>query len=172
MDQDARTRKVAVQRGVVAPATYGRGRAVRLSPEIYASDVPIHLTICAEAGPPFADDLFARMVCECIERCAATLRQRLLAYCLMPDRLHVVISAGDSRTPVAEFLRRFKSFTTHEYQKREPAARLWQYSARDRVSRAGESVATMVEYVVNNPVRHGLVRCWSDWAYSKVAIEL
>lgn len=172
MDQDARDHKAAVRSGVLAPATYGCGRAVRLDPDLYAADVPIHLTICAETGHPFVNDEVARMVCQSVETSAAMLSQRLLAYCLMPDHLHIVLSPADSQTQVSEFLGKFKSFTTNRYGKTTGGLRLWQYSARDRVIRKGENLATVVEYVANNPVRRGLVRYWSDWPYTKVFIDL
>ena len=172
MDREAWRRKAAIESGASPPATYGRGRAVRLDSEIYAADVPVHLTICAEDGQPFVDDHVARMVCEAVEVSAAMVGQRLLVYCLMPDHLHVVVSPAESRTPVAVFLKKFKSFTTNRYQKMMPAARLWQYSARDRVKRAGEELRTLVEYIANNPVRHGLVKCWLDWPYTKVCVDL
>jgi len=112
------------------------------------------------------------MVCDAVERSAALLEYRLLGYCLMPDHLHIVLSPGDSQVPVSVFLRRFKSFTTNQYQKLTPASRLWQYSARDRIRRAREGLRALVEYVANNPVRRGLVACWEDWPYTKVFVDL
>jgi REP element-mobilizing transposase RayT len=199
MDPEAKVRKQAVDEGWQAPTTYGRGRALRLDPEVYSTAVPIHLTLCAEQGEPFLDHSVAVLVCNSVETSARLLKQELIAYCLMPDHLHVIMSPADSRTAVSEFLRKMKSFTTNRYQKIWPAAglqrgsnpgaavvtaegppacdqnaprRLWQYSARDRVKRAREDLKTLVEYVANNPVRRGLVRCWTNWPYTRIFVDL
>jgi REP element-mobilizing transposase RayT len=153
------------------PATYGRGRAVRLDAELYATDTPIHLTVCAASGGPFGQRATAEMVCEALARTTDQLAYRLFAYCLMPDHLHVLPSPHDSETAVAVFLRRFKSFTTRRYQKATGQKRLWQYSARDRVLRKGEDLLGVATYIANNPVRRGLVEAWTDWPYTKVPVE-
>ena len=43
------------KRGKPPLATRGRGRAVRLAGYDYAGDWPVHLTMCAATGSPFAD---------------------------------------------------------------------------------------------------------------------
>jgi len=143
---------------------------MRLADDVYASDVPIHLTICAASGRPFAAAGTARMVCASLERTCETLQYDLLAYCLMPDHLHVLLSPADSETPIAVFLRRFKSFTTREHQKICGQPRLWQFSARDRVIRPAEDVMRLATYIAKNPVMHELVDCWSNWPYTKVFV--
>jgi REP element-mobilizing transposase RayT len=152
-------------------ATYRHGRAIRLSHDLYAADIPLHLTICAESDHPFADQRVAEMVCTALERTTAALGYRLYAYCLMPNHLHVLVSPHDSETQVADFLRRFKSFTTRQYQKATGIARLWQYSARDRLLRPSEDSIVVAAYIANNPVRRGLVEVWNAWPYTKVLIE-
>jgi REP element-mobilizing transposase RayT len=116
-----------------SPRTWGRGRAVRLDSDLYAMDLAIHLTICALAGRPFGDHSLATMTCTAIERTCTNLRYSLFAYCLMPDHLHVLLSPDESEVPIADFLRRFKSYTTRQYQKATGITRLWQYSARDSI---------------------------------------
>lgn len=153
------------------PATYGRGRTVRLPGFDYAVDRPVHLTVCALEGGPFTEPAAATMVCKVLERSADLSGHRLYAYCLMPDHLHVLVSPAESGRPVGGFLRRFKSFSTREYQCTAGVARLWQTTAHDRVVRKSEDVAWLAEYIANNPVRAGLVECWTEWPYSRVFVE-
>jgi len=153
------------------PATYGRGRAVRLESELYAMDIPVHLTICAASGCPFEQAAVAKMVCEALEQTASRMGHRLFAYCLMPDHLHVLLSPHESGTSMSGFLRRFKSFTTRRHQKATGQKRLWQYSARDRLLRPGEDLLALATYVANNPVRRELVETWTDWPYTNVFVE-
>ena len=158
---------------VNCPSTWGRGRAVRLpDPNLYASDVPIHFTIGANNGAPFNDAMIAAMVCNSVQKSCELLHFRLFIYCLMPDHLHVVISPAESRTPASEFLRKLKSFTTRQYQLRAGESHLWQNSAFDRVIRPHEDIQAIVRYIAANPVRRELVKCWTDWPWTKVFIDL
>ncbi len=168
MDRHSRQR-IARQN---VPATWGRRRAVRLSPEIYASDIPVHFTICADAGRPFESVAVAPMVIGAVERAMELRAHRLYVYCLMPDHLHVLVSAGDSGISVEQSIDRFKSITTNCAWKLGLSGILWQASARDRVMRSGERLDTLVRYISDNPVRAGLVSCWMDWPYTKVFVEI
>ena len=168
MDRDARRRHAQS----ALPATWGRGRAVRLARESYDEDIPVHLTICADAGRPFEVEAVARMVCDSIEQASRMLAFELYCYCLMPDHLHLLVSPSRSKKNVSAFLDRFKSFTTNQYWKLGSAGRLWQPSARDRVKRENEPLQTLVAYIANNPVRAGLVECWSEWPYTRVFVEV
>ena len=144
---------------------------MRLSAEVYESDVPIHLTIVANEGAPFVDADLARVVTEAIETTAVKLGFELYAYCLMPDHLHVLLSPAASGRAVSEWLRRFKSFTTRWFQRQTAVGRLWQLSARDRVMRRSESIMNLASYIAENPVRRGLVERWSDWPYTRLFVE-
>ncbi|TWT46045.1 Transposase IS200 like protein [Phycisphaerae bacterium RAS1] len=172
MDIDAQECILAVELGRALPVTYGRGRARRLSTDLYRGDVFVHFTICAEesGSRPFADHAVARMVCKSVEHAAAMLDHRIAAYCLMPDHMHLLVSAGCSGVSALELLRRFKSFTTAEYRRMTGDARLWQYSARDRVIRRDERLEEIAAYIANNPVRAGLVSAWMEWPYTRVCV--
>jgi REP element-mobilizing transposase RayT len=136
----------------------------------YAGDWPVHLTMCAATGSPFADADVATMVCRVLEETTTGSGYRLYGYCLMPDHLHVLVSPGETRMDIAAFLRRFKSFTTRVVQRRG-RVRLWQRSAHDRVLRPAEDPMTVATYIANNPVRAGLVACWEAWPYARVFCE-
>ncbi|TWT46053.1 Transposase IS200 like protein [Phycisphaerae bacterium RAS1] len=152
-------------------ATWGRSRAVRLHADAYSGVAPIHLTICAADGRPFEDAALAQTVCTAFERVAAAGELELSAYCLMPDHLHVLIRPM-SGFGIDEFLRRMKSYTTRWHQRATGRPVLWQRSARDRVLRANERLATVVAYIANNPVRAGLVSAWTQWPYTRVYCEI
>ena len=63
----------------------------------------------------------------------------------------------------------FKRFTTTQiWWKQGGAGRLWQRSSYDHVIRYNKSVEPVVHYVLNNPVRKGLVRDWEDYPYSAI----
>lgn len=151
--------------------TIGESRAPRLPDCDYAGDADIHLTICAASGTPFTDHVTAKMVGNSVEFCSRKLGYRLYGYCLMPDHLHVLLSPGDSGVPLSNWLRDFKSFTTNQNRRRRGST-LWQRSGYDHVCRSAERAETVVAYIVDNPVRAGLVQRWQDWPWTKVFIDL
>ncbi|NLX21976.1 MAG: hypothetical protein GXY55_09970 [Phycisphaerae bacterium] len=151
--------------------TYDKSHAVRLPDHDYAADVPTHLTICAEYVVT-DDPAFAQVICGNVDFYGCRLRYDLFCYCLMPDHLHVLLSPGASGIPIAKWLDSFKSFTTHEFMKTGGHAPLWQRSANDHVCRASETVENVARYIVNSPVRAGLVEKWDDWPWTKVFVEI
>ncbi|MEE8373073.1 MAG: transposase, partial [Dehalococcoidia bacterium] len=84
----------------------------------------------------------------------------LIAYCLMPDHLHILVQAGESPKDLSQFVRGFKSYcTTITRSVATPAAtnsRLWQRGFYEHVLRKEEDIEGVAEYVLNNPVRNGL----------------
>jgi putative transposase len=152
--------------------TYGRGRALRHANCDYTGEIDVHLTICAAGGRPFANEGTARLLCESVEYYARKLSFRLYGYCLMPDHLHVLLSPSRSCVSISRWLREFKSYATRKHQLRTGDAKLWQRSAHDHVCRDGEAAESILTYIINNPVRAGLVERWQDWRWTRVFIEV
>ncbi len=152
--------------------TYGRSRAVRLPDCTYAADEIIHVTICANAGEPFADRQLAELVSESVGFYCRKLKYRLFGYCLMPDHLHVLLSPMGSGTPLGKWLLAFKNYTSRKFANAGGTPPLWQRSAYDHVCRNDETPETVLAYIINNPVRAGLVQSWHDWPLSCVFIEV
>ena len=152
--------------------TWGRGRAVRLPDYDYAGPEVVHLTICAARGDPFGDPSLAACVCSSVEFYTRELVYQLFGFCLMPDHLHVLLSPGESGVPVGRWLMAFKNYTGRAYANTGRKPPLWQRSAHDHVCRESETAETVLAYIVENPVRRGLVRNWSDWPWTRVFITL
>ena len=152
--------------------TYGRGRAVRRLDCDYAGDVDTHVTICANHGEPFRDDSVATIACANVEFYCRKLAYRLYGYTLMPDHLHVLLSPAASERALAYWLDVFKSYTTNQFHELGRRGPLWQPSAHDHVCRDGETAEAVLTYIVDNPVRAGLVERWQDWPWTKVFIEM
>ena len=49
---------------------------------------------------------------------------------------------------------------------------MWQESGCDHVCRTEETAEKVLTYIVNNPVRAGLVERWEDWLWTRVFIKL
>jgi len=151
--------------------TYGGSRAVRLPDFDYVGEVDIHVVICTESGQPFGSDTLAKEVCRSIEITSEKLQYRLYGYCLMPDHLHVLLSPAHSGKPLRNWLQTFKSYTAHWAKRNLGIPTLWQRSCHDHVCRTGETAEHVLRYILNNPIRAGLVKCAEDWIWSRSFIE-
>ncbi|MCP4592842.1 MAG: hypothetical protein GY842_19070 [bacterium] len=147
--------------------TYGGSRAVRLRGMDYAGDVDIHVVACVRSGKPFLDESLAGEVCKSVECTSERFGYRLYGYCLMPDHVHVLLSPAGCRRPLRDWLQAFKSYTAHWAKSRLGSTPLWQRSSFDHVCRNGETAEVVLNYILNNPLRAGLVERAGDWPWSR-----
>jgi REP element-mobilizing transposase RayT len=148
--------------------TWGRGRSNRLVNYDYSKDRPIHVTICTDNKENiFGSEGNAKIVVNELLRAAKDLRFRILCYCLMPDHLHLIISPDESTFSLSKFLNIFKGRTTTFFKEKKDLRKIWQRSAFDHVIRAEENLKAVIEYIMNNPVRKGIVEKADEYPYSK-----
>ena len=148
--------------------TWGRSRSNRLSNYDYSKDRPIHLTICTGNKEKFFDsEVSAKIVINELLKTARDLRFRILCYCLMPDHIHVIVSPGETTLPLSKFLNIFKGRSTRVFKDKGNLRKIWQRSAFDHVIRTEENLKAVIEYIMNNPVRKGIVEKADEYPYSE-----
>ena len=92
-------------------------------------------------------------------------------YCFMPEHLHLIIKGMKESSDVRRVVSRFKQRTGYWFSKNSQAA--WQRDFHDHIVRDDESLANHVWYIVNNPVRRGLVERWENYAYTgSIGVDL
>ncbi len=144
--------------------TWRRSRGNRLPRGLYPAGRPIHATLCtADDGGPFALPRLAEPVYAALSEHPSTL-----AACLMPDHLHWLL---DDAARVMETIQAFKSYSTRLARRTGYRGPLWQRSFWDHVVRRRESLEAVVDYLLDNPVRAGLVRSREEYPYSVVKPE-
>lgn len=86
------------------------------------------------------------------------------AYCFMPDHLHILAAGSRIDAQMINFVKHFKQNTGFWFHKkfRRP---LWQKGFFDHVVRRDEDIRAVARYILNNPVRAGLVRDFRDYPY-------
>ncbi len=99
-----------------------------------------------------------------LSRTAGSHHFHVFIYCFMPDHVHLLIE-GDETSNLIQFISDFKRLTAYHFKERNNA-RLWQESFYDRILRAEESLTDAARYVLNNPVRWGLVKGVLDYPFS------
>jgi putative transposase len=79
----------------------------------------------------------------------------IVAYCFMPDHLHLLIEAQTESSDCLRFIKRAKQFSGY-YFKRRFSTPLWQRYRYEHVLRGDEVTLSIARYIVENPVRAGL----------------
>jgi len=93
-------------------------------------------------------------------------RYRLLAWCVMPNHVHVVIETFREQS-LSHTVHSWKSFTATQANRiLGRTGVFWQREYHDRFMRNDEHLRQTVEYVEYNPVKAGLVRQAEDWRFS------
>lgn len=87
------------------------------------------------------------------------------AYVFMPDHLHLVVEGAAEDADLLTFVTKFKQRTGHLFRKLGLAGS-WQPSFYDHVLRSEYELRKHVAYVLDNPVRKGLVEDWRKWPFS------
>ena len=154
----------------------GMGTPKRLAAAGYVGPAQYFLTICTyqrENGFPCADtvELASSQLLRVAEREAFAL----LAYCFMPDHVHVLAEARSSVADLRRFVWSAKQRSGFLYRQRA-GRRLWQNSYFDRTLRENQSPVDVIRYIVDNPLRRGLVLSaveypfWGSQVYSREQI--
>ncbi len=98
-------------------------------------------------------------------------RYRLLAWCIMPNHVHVVAEmlAGHSMSNVVKSWKSFTSRQANVHLGRTGA--FWEPDYFDRYMRNEDHLMRTIEYVENNPVKASLVDKAVDWPWSSASQE-
>lgn len=89
----------------------------------------------------------------------------LIAYCFMPDHVHLLVSGRSEDADLGRFVGRWKQLTGYHYR-RKTGERLWQESYHDHVLRDDEETWRAMRYILENPVRRGLAMNFEDYPHS------
>ena len=133
----------------------------------YRGPYAYHVVLLTQArAPHFRGRSPVGYCMELLRQTAERLGFRLLAFCFMPDHLHLLVMGRHNEADLISFVQRFKQVTAFRF-KRETGQRLWQQSFYDRVLRVEEDLSDVAAYILGNPVRSGLVASPEDYPLSR-----
>lgn len=90
----------------------------------------------------------------------------LIAYCIMPNHIHMVFVVKRSDTSLYKILQSLKAYTARSANKilhREGT--FWLHESYDHVVRGEKELERIIWYVLNNPVKASLVKKWHEWPW-------
>ena len=91
-----------------------------------------------------------------LQRASRATSFELLAYCVMPDHVHVLALGTSDSSDAVLFMQRFKQLTGFRFAKTHDKP-FWQQSFYDHVARLEEDLLPIARYILDNPVVAGLV---------------
>ena len=140
-------------------------RPRRLLNVSYVGRARYFLTFCThDRLKAFADPEVAARTLEEFRRTATIERFAILAYCLMPDHVHLLVEGMTEDADLERFAKLAKQRSGGVYRRRR-GTRLWQEGYFERVLREHDDTMTIARYIVNNPVRARLVAHPSEYSY-------
>ena len=91
----------------------------------------------------------------------------LIGYCIMPNHVHLVVSLSEAAPPLMRTLQQLKGYSALQANRLLGlSGQFWQRESYDHIVRGPEEMQRIIAYVVNNPVKAGLVADWQQWPYT------
>lgn len=139
-------------------------KKIRLDREIYTiPNLPCFITICTkDKRPLFRNTVLAKEILQLIREISLSNEIPIYAYCIMCDHVHLLSSASEKQG-IIEFVTELKSLSTKLAWKHSFRGTIWQRSFYDHFLRRDEDVYVTAMYILNNPVRKGLVNEWKEY---------
>lgn len=94
---------------------------------------------------------------------------KLICYCIMPNHIHLIFKLIPSNKGIAKIMQSLKRISAHESNKvLEREGIFWQGESFDRLIRDHKELYFTINYVLENPVKAGLVDTWEKWRYTYI----
>ena len=101
----------------------------------------------------------------------------LLAFCVMPNHVHLVCTPlqceDGTYYALQRILQSFKRYTARESNKiLQRRGTFWQSESYDHVIRDEAELTRIIQYVLDNPVKAGLVPNWEAWPWTYTSRDI
>ena len=113
----------------------------------------------------FMNPQLAALLADVLQAKCSAHSFNVYAFCFTPDHVHLELVALSDESNLIDLLRDLKGTSTAKARPLGFRA-LWQKGFYDYVLRPGEAVDAVAWYILNNPVRRGLVKEMCEWPHS------
>ena len=97
-------------------------------------------------------------------RVAENERFAIVVYCFMPDHVHMLVQGLADDSNGKQFITKSKQCSAHAYAE-QFNAKLWQPFGFEHVLRDDEKMPVAAKYILENPVRAGLVKTVLEYPF-------
>ena len=123
------------------------------------------LTFCTDRRRfIFVDAARVDLTLSQILRAAAENQFAIIAYCFMPDHLHLLVEGQNDSSDCKQFIARAKQYSAFHFARRY-GHRLWQRYGFEHVLQDAELLHVVARYILQNPIRAGLVGRVEDYPF-------
>ena len=134
----------------------------------YEGEQTFIITAACFEHQPFIGKTAQRMAkaeAELIEICVA-LSNILYAWCILPNHYHLLVRT-ERIEDLLRALGKFHGSSSFRWngEDNERGRKVW-FRAVERSMRSNRHFYASLNYIHNNPVKHGYVEKWQDWPYS------
>ncbi|MDD5529484.1 MAG: transposase [bacterium] len=141
-------------------------KRVRLKSFEYKGFYQYYITICAfQKNRYFTDSNIVNNLLKILKNTACQCQFSVLVYCFMPDHLHLLIEGKDESSDMLAFIKLFKQYSGYQFKK-DTGKKLWQENYYEHVVRKDEDMKGIINYILENPVRKGLIEDYIKYPYS------
>ncbi len=120
-------------------------------------------TACQHRQPIFSDQKLGKIVADEINRSDKLSMTSTIAWVVMPDHLHWLFQL-QQRQSLSAVVRRVKGRSSYRINRvRRSSESVWQPGFHDHAIRKEESLQNVGNYIIQNPVRAGLVENPEDY---------
>ncbi len=137
----------------------------RLPRQLYKGKISASFTLCIQDKArafvePHIIGVFEDMLVSVVAKTDCIVP----AYCFMPDHQHLIITGTSNDSDLWKTIVNYKQKTGFWLATNKPFIK-WQKDFFDHIIRKDETMAAQVRYILDNPVRKGIVSSRQDYPY-------
>lgn len=132
----------------------------------YQGEWAYALTVCCMGKQSkFIEDSVVQACIKFLKQACEKYKFEIWCYCFMPDHLHLLLRGGSLFSDLKKCIELFKQLSGFWYKQTHRES-LWQGSYYDQVIAREEKLEPFVRYILENPVRAGLVKDYRNYPFS------
>jgi REP element-mobilizing transposase RayT len=140
----------------------------RLPREFYRGEISVAFTLCVRndvaSGFSLSDIKIVNKFTEILDSIIEKAGCIVPVYCFMPDHQHIMVTGTRADSDIWKVIVSYKQKTGFWMSTNKPGMR-WQKGFYDHIIRVNRDVTTQVRYILDNPVRKGLVSSWEEYPF-------
>ena len=139
-----------------------------LPKEFYKGEISAAYTLCLKgdvaAGFSLREPEIVNIFTDILTLVVTNAECIVPIYCFMPDHQHLIITGIWNDSDLWKAIVSYKQKTGFWMSANKPGIR-WQKDFYDHLIRKKEDIAAQVKYILDNPVRKGLVPSWQEYPF-------
>ncbi len=92
---------------------------------------------------------------------------KVICYCVMSNHIHLLFKLMPENRGISKLMQSIKGYSSRECNKElKRKGTFWQNESYDRWLRDENEYRYTINYILNNPVKAGIITDWKDWKYT------